>query len=387
MTMKRLTMILVAAAAIAADAEEAAFNFQGRLSAELLGAGDFGESQTLVFNVYTNRTGGSSLWRRRVPVALSRGGDGHFSVKLSDTVGIHVQGDPQGSLREAMALGWESPEGLYVGVSVQKADFSPSAEFEPRTAIRTLPTANCAIFAEKPAKDDFTVGGALAAGSLSATRSIATSNLTVHGQATVADLQTKTLYVADSASVLGDVKAGRVYAEDVRIGGDLVVGGSVTTKQAHAGRSLTVGSTCALCAPGMIMMWAGAPDGIPGGWEICDGHTSRTPGAVIAKTPDLTGRFIKGASAWKNEPDTGGFRAVSLDVENLPSHNHAFTFHWHGWLGVAKNSKYATTRATEYPDHKGWGLATSSWGGSDGSCGMHENRPPYYALYYIIKVK
>ena len=387
MTMKRLTMILVAAAAIAADAEEAAFNFQGRLSAELLGAEDFGESQTLVFNVYTNRTGGSSLWRRRVPVALSRGGDGHFSVKLSDTVGIHVQGDPQGSLREAMALGWESPEGLYVGVSVQKADFSPSAEFEPRTAIRTLPTANCAIFAEKPAKDDFTVGGALAAGSLSATRSIATSNLTVHGQATVADLQTKTLYVADSASVQGDVKAGRVYAEDVRIGGDLVVGGSVTTKQAHAGSSLTVGSTCALCAPGMIMMWAGAPDGIPGGWEICDGHTSRTRGAVIAKTPDLTGRFIKGASAWKNEPDTGGFRAVSLDVENLPSHNHAFTFHWHGWLGVAKNSNYATTRATEYPDHKGWGLATSSWGGSDGSCGMHENRPPYYALYYIIKVK
>ena len=387
MTMKRLTMILVAAAAIAADAEEAAFNFQGRLSAELLGAEDFGESQTLVFNVYTNRTGGSSLWRRRVPVALSRDGDGHFSVKLSDTVGIHVQGDPQGSLREAMALGWESPEGLYVGVSVQKADFSPSAEFEPRTAIRTLPTANCAIFAEKPAKDDFTVGGALAAGSLSATRSIATSNLTVHGQATVADLQTKTLYVADSASVLGDVKAGRVYAEDVRIGGDLVVGGSVTTKQAHAGRSLTVGSTCALCAPGMIMMWAGALDGIPGGWEICDGHTSRTRGAVIAKTPDLTGRFIKGASAWKNAPDTGGFRAVSLDVENLPSHNHAFTFHWHGWLGVAKNSNYATTRATEYPDHKGWGLATSSWGGSDGSCGMHENRPPYYALYYIIKVK
>ena len=384
MTMKRLTMILVAAVAIAADAEEAAFNFQGRLSAELLGAGDFGESQTLVFNVYTNRTGGSSLWRRRVPVALSRGGDGHFSVKLSDTVGIHVQGDPQGSLREALALGWGSPEGLYVGVSVQKADFSPSAEFEPRTAIRTLPTANCAIFAEKPAKDDFTVGGALAAGSLSATRSIATSNLTVHGQATVANLRTKTLYVADSASVQGDVKAGQIYAESVRIGGNLAVGGNATAKQVLAGRSLTVGSACALCAPGMIMMWAGKSDEIPAGWEICDGHAVRTPGAVIAKTPDLTGRFVKGASDWKNAPDTGGYRAVSLSENNLPKHTHSFTFYWHGWVGATHDRNYAATPGTQYSSYTKWNTKTSSWGGSNGA---HENRPPYYALYYIIKVK
>jgi len=85
---------------------------------------------------------------------------------------------------------------------------------------------------------------------------------------------------------------------------------------------------------GMIMMWSGYSDSIPSGWALCDGNNG---------TPDLRGRFVVGA--WSNGyyndipiptgnsipnelnqyvfKNTGGKERVTLDKNNLPSHNHS----------------------------------------------------------------
>lgn len=50
--------------------------------------------------------------------------------------------------------------------------------------------------------------------------------------------------------------------------------------------------------PGEVRMWWGAQNGIPEGWEVCDGNEVTTPGAKLTgKKPNLVDRFPKGAPA------------------------------------------------------------------------------------------
>jgi hypothetical protein len=63
---------------------------------------------------------------------------------------------------------------------------------------------------------------------------------------------------------------------------------------------------------GCILPYAGSA-AVPANWAICDGTRG---------TPDLVGRFVKGASA--NEPPgtVGGSRTRTLGAEHLARHNH-----------------------------------------------------------------
>jgi len=117
---------------------------------------------------------------------------------------------------------------------------------------------------------------------------------------------------------------------------------------------------------GCILLWSGAIADIPGGWVLCDGTND---------TPDLTARFIIHADADSGGTydvgDTGGEATHTLIIAEMPSHNH--TAMPAGWLqGYKGSEKYV-------------GNGVVSVTGNTGGNGPHENRPPYYALAYIMK--
>lgn len=144
---------------------------------------------------------------------------------------------------------------------------------------------------------------------------------------------------------------------------------------------------------GGIIMWSGTIATIPTGWALCDGNNG---------TPDLTGRFVVHADGSTYSPnDTGGANSVALSTSEMPSHTHTFSgttnttgahSHQVAW-SVAEGGSGAGSRVENYPST--YSRSTSSAGdhshtfsgttSSTGSGSAHENRPPYYALAYIMK--
>ena len=192
-------------------------------------------------------------------------------------------------------------------------------------------------------------------------------------------------------------------------------------------------SNSSLFVTGMIMLWYGSVASIPSGWVLCDGNNS---------TPDLRSRFVVGAGTGGSYSpgDTGGANSVTLTEAQMPSHNHSFSGssshshtvnnHTHSFSGSGSNTHSHNIFATNFNDHNdsarriqnGRNDSTSSSGnnnfstdnatisisisgttggsspstnsqtvsisgntGSKGSGNSHENRPPYYALCYIMK--
>lgn len=157
---------------------------------------------------------------------------------------------------------------------------------------------------------------------------------------------------------------------------------------------------------GAIMMWSGAITTIPNGWALCDGTNG---------TPDLRGRFIVGASNGEITMDgyrykydvgsTGGKNKVALTVNEMPSHNHGGSTSEDGnhnhysdfntYKSATEDSADDYTRnrfARANGDYEVQRITSNSTGehahtiSAQGGGQAHENRPPYYALAYIIKI-
>ena len=160
--------------------------------------------------------------------------------------------------------------------------------------------------------------------------------------------------------------------------------------------SLLKGAT-SLVPSGVILMWSGSIDSIPAGFLICDGTNG---------TPDLTGRFVVHADADSGGTyapgDTGGANAVTLSTSQIPSHTHTGTTNSSGshthTIDTNTRAEYDTNGGAnaygqDSPSGTGPDLTTNSAGAhthsfttnATGSGGSHENRPPYYALAYIMK--
>ena len=151
---------------------------------------------------------------------------------------------------------------------------------------------------------------------------------------------------------------------------------------------------------GVICMWSGTNANIPSGWYLCDGTNG---------TPDLRDRFIVGSGSSYTTGNTGGAASVTLTTAQMPSHTHSGPSHTHtfsgttsssgahsfaarnsysGWNGAAAGNggqRYTLGGPNHTHTFSGTTDAASGTTGSAGSGQSHENRPPYYALAYIMK--
>ena len=120
---------------------------------------------------------------------------------------------------------------------------------------------------------------------------------------------------------------------------------------------------------GMIILWSGAENAIPSGWVLCNGSNS---------TPDLRDRFVVGAGSAYSVGNTGGSSSVTLTVNQIPAHGHTIP----RASGTETNFDNTGLRGGPgYYTNTAYWLTSYNTGGGQ----AHENRPPYYALCYIMK--
>lgn len=122
---------------------------------------------------------------------------------------------------------------------------------------------------------------------------------------------------------------------------------------------------------GVISMWSGAIVDIPSGWTLCDG----TDG-----TPDLRDRFVAGAGGQYSAGATGGADSVQLSESEMPSHTHGLESQVGAYASSYAASGGSSDKSGTNDDASS--VNTTSAGGDS----AHENRPPFYALAFIMKV-
>jgi hypothetical protein len=332
-----------------ADDVPAAVNYQGRLSDNMgnpLASGYY----HIEFRIWDDplHTGsGDLIWGRMFPLHVMTGGV--FTIVLTDDGGLLANPAPQiADIRDAF-----QGEDRYLGLTITQTPAGPvgtPAEISPRQRLVSAPYA---FHAQHATSADTAAYAANASNAYHAADALAASSgFTVTGP-----------FVANGAATLKNSL--------------LVLGGTIVSNNLRVAGTLTVSSPSTFAGYGTIpiggiILWSGSAAAIPDGWALCNGSV-----ASGQTTPDLRDRFVVGAGSTNYPVGTmGGLASVTLTVEQMPSHTHKYfqgrfeSFYGHGAY------------------HNMWvDYDNGDWTDPTGGDQPHENRPPFYALCYIMRVK
>lgn len=130
---------------------------------------------------------------------------------------------------------------------------------------------------------------------------------------------------------------------------------------------------------GMIIPFYGTA--APPKWALCDGSNG---------TPDLRDRFVVSVGDFHDFNEEGGLNEVTVDKDNLPKHHHIYwdtTWSEAGCKGRGPQCRKYNSVGNK-GDMDGDNVNFGGYYDTDAVGGgkSHENRPPYYALTYIMKI-
>lgn len=153
---------------------------------------------------------------------------------------------------------------------------------------------------------------------------------------------------------------------------------------------------------GVVEMYSGSV--IPDNYAVCNGQAlSQTHYPDLYKVigtkfnksgtaagmfclPDLQGRFIVGQgseSDYNTVGNTGGEKTHTLAVSEMPSHRHVYLGDDESLNKGYDQLAYSGDIGGPSGSGAGYAVQTSATGGSK----AHENRPPYFVLFYIMRLK
>lgn len=326
-----LSLAALSCAAVTAAAEEVALvvpgtvNFQGRLATvDSKGAlKPLTGVQRVDFRLCDAAVGGTTVWERQFPVTCTD--DGSFNLTLDDggTMLYPDQAVPR------LADAFQGNERHF------ELSVDGYGTLAPRLLVTSSPYAFQAQYAAK-APGDFSVE----------------ETLTVGGNATF-----KGNFSADSGTIDKSlsVSNGGGTIRNLVVKGTL----SVSPGKAEAKGVIPLGG---------ILVWT--KDSIPDGWAVCDGKNG---------TPDLSGLFVMGPSDSHPVKSTGGEAMVTLSINQMPRHRHAVETK----SGLGQKQVEEEMEGGLLPTGEASNDNTETVGGGE----AHENRPPYFAVYYIMRVK
>ncbi len=322
----------------------AAINYQGKLTNPTDGKPVDSGVYHVEFRVWghpTSTDASYAEWGRSFPVHVVT--NGLFNILITNDGGELTNPTPQtNDLRQAF-MGADRYLGLKITQGPTGSISAP--EISPRQRLVSAPFAmhaqNCteayhSTFADE-AEENFMVPG----------------TVTIGGK-TVISAQT-------------DLRENLHVYKDTTVDGTLQVKGSLSVTDPS---TVSGHGTIPL---GGIIIWSGAASAIPSGWALCDGGSHS--GHV---TPDLRDRFLVGAGSDYSVGATGGEKRVTLTEGQMPKHHHAYSSRTddHGYLAAEHDNQGYWKGRKENSD--------TNWAGNDES---HENRPPFYALCYVMRVK
>ena len=396
-------MIVVAAvavagfAAFAADegaaapsAEAYSFTYQACLRDEhgnpIMKDGVVQRNQNVILRLWNTATDGDSpLWARKYAVYTDE--TGLFNLEVSDSVGSE---EPAQTNSLVVALTSANAGHLYIGLEVENS----SGEIVPRQRLFAVPYAAVANDVRAITQDIPVAGRLSFAGSTG-------GKLVVSGDGIK--------QTGENSSEFSSVEAGLVQVGTIRSDGDTV---TVDDNLKVTGKIYSEANKEEIVPVpvGGIIMWTKSELPEPKAhWAICDGQNG---------TPDLRGRFIVGVndSTNPNGKNTafsdyevskkGGEEVHKLTKDEMPNHNHTFaSYEWVvDKITKESNEPDGTNRyfvKALYPDSdtvyrqaqddnrpSGYSWYTENYtSAKTGGDKAHENRPPYYALYYIMRVE
>ena len=221
------------------------------------------------------------------------------------------------------------------------------------------------------------------------------------------------------------VESGKLDKTGGTLTGALTVQGNIN---ATSGGKIQEGGN-ALIPQGSIILWSGSSSAIPAGWTLCNGVT------VSGVTPpDLRDKFVVGAGNSYTVGQTGGSASMSGTTNSSGSHTHSGSTDAQGSHSHGGSSGSTVLTVNQIPSHThtithgstSSGGASNVGGGSAGSDGAHtttnstgggqghthsisadgshshtittdsqgshshtfsgDNRSPFYALCYIMKL-
>ena len=405
MKMKTTLTVLAALAAsfvMAADSTYS-FTYQAALRDEhglvISNGTAVARNQTVTLRLWDAPTGGNLLWGRTYNVYTDE--TGLFNLEVTDTAGSRADDAPESATLEGV-FAKNKAGGVYIGLFVSGS----SGEIVPRQRLFAVPFAAVANDVRQ-ISGDVSVGGNITMmkgsnkGLVISSSGIAQQS----GSSTFQDVVANGAVNASGAITAGgglavnggtvSIKPDATLDRKLTVKGATALNGGVTVSGGDlavaAGNKVTVGGSDLLPVPvGGIILWTKAELPDTTHWAICNGQT-----VYGVTTPDLRGRFVVGANNGAtgmsgaststtynpdSEPNrTGGEERHTLTTSEMPAHSHYVQYNrWHDIKADADRDR----QMDKLGEGSGY-CRTLPEGGNQ----SHENRPPYYALYYIMRVK